>query len=182
VSGFVRRWCARWAVGRRGARGRRVGRVARFGSGSFGSVGIGSVGVLAVGLDPVVGRGGERGSATVWTVAGLAVVMAVMSAALWFGAAVVTRHRAEAAADLGALAAAAVAVGGERRACAEARWVADQMGVSVRSCRLSGWDALVEVVAVPPGVLGQFGSAEARARAGPVADTAYPSSTVVHTR
>jgi secretion/DNA translocation related TadE-like protein len=109
-------------------------------------------------------------------------VMAVMAVALWFGAAVVTRHRAQGAADLAALAAAATAAAGERRACAEAQWVAEKMGVSVRSCRLSGWDALVEVVAVPPGVLSHFGSTEARARAGPVAGTAYASSTVVHAR
>jgi secretion/DNA translocation related TadE-like protein len=118
----------------------------------------------------------------VWTVGGLAVVMVVMTGALWFGAAVITRHRAEGAADLAALAAAATAGRGERQACAEARWVADGMGVSVRSCRLSGWDALVEVVAVPPGVLGHFGSAEARARAGPVPDTVHASSTVVRAR
>jgi len=42
------------------------------------------------------------------------------------------------------------------------------MGVALRSCRLSGWDALVEVAAKPPVVLGEFGPAVARARAGPV--------------
>jgi secretion/DNA translocation related TadE-like protein len=112
----------------------------------------------------------------------MAVVLVVMTGALWFGSAVITRHRAEGAADLAALAAAATAVRGERSACGEARWVAEGMGASVRSCRLSGWDALVEVVAVPPGVLGHFGSAEARARAGPVSDAAYASSTVVPAR
>jgi secretion/DNA translocation related TadE-like protein len=118
----------------------------------------------------------------VWTVGGLALLMAVSSVVLWFGAAVVTRHRAASAADLAALAAAGAVVDGERRACGRARWVADQMSVVVRSCRLAGWDVLVEVVATPPGVLGDFGSAAARARAGPVSDGVDASSTVVHTR
>lgn len=108
--------------------------------------------------------------------------MTVTAGILWFGAAVVTRHRAAGAADLAAIAAAGAVVDGERQACGRARWVADQMAVVLRSCRLSGWDALVEVVAVPPGVLGEFGSAEARARAGPVHDATDASSTVVHTR
>ncbi|MFC4854458.1 Rv3654c family TadE-like protein [Actinophytocola glycyrrhizae] len=106
----------------------------------------------------------DRGAATVWVVGGIAVLMVVMTAVLWFGAAVVARHRGEAAADLAALAAASVAVGGELQACEEARWVVERMDAVLRSCRLSGWDALVEVeVAFRP-----FGSAAARARAGPV--------------
>jgi secretion/DNA translocation related TadE-like protein len=90
--------------------------------------------------------------------------MVVMTAVLWFGAAVVARHQAEGAADLAALAAASVAVDGERAACAEARWVVERMGAVLRSCRLSGWDALVEVDVA----FGPFGSAAGRARAGPV--------------
>jgi secretion/DNA translocation related TadE-like protein len=97
-------------------------------------------------------------------VGGLAVLMVVTAGVLWFCAAVVTRHRAESAADLAALAAAVVAVQGEQRACAEARWVAERMDTVLRSCRLSGWDALVDVEAAFEG----FGSAAARARAGPV--------------
>ncbi len=110
----------------------------------------------------------DRGSATVWTVGGIAAVLTVMTVMLWFCAAVATRHRAASAADLAALAAAGAAAAGERQACEQARWVTDQMVVELRSCRLVGWDALVEVAAVPPGVLSDFGSAEARARAGPV--------------
>jgi secretion/DNA translocation related TadE-like protein len=108
--------------------------------------------------------------------------MTITAVVLWFGAAVVTRHRADSAADLAALSAAGAVVDGERQACGRARWVADQMSVGLRSCRLSGWDVLVEVVAVPPGVLSHFGSAEARARAGPVDVTPDASSTVVHAR
>lgn len=109
-------------------------------------------------------RSVDRGAATVWVVGGLSVLMVVMTGVLWFGAAVVARHQAEGAADLAALAAAVVAVDGERQACAEARWVVERMGGVLRSCRLSGWDALVEVD-VP---FGPFGSAAGRARAGPV--------------
>lgn len=97
-------------------------------------------------------------------VGGLAVLMVVVTGVLWFGAAVVARHRAEGAADLAALAAATVAADGERAACAQARWVVERMAAALRSCRLSGWDAVVEVeVAFAP-----FGSAAGRARAGPV--------------
>jgi secretion/DNA translocation related TadE-like protein len=109
-------------------------------------------------------RFSERGAATVWVVGGLAVLMVVMTGVLWFGAAVVARHRAEGAADLAALAAAVTAVEGEQRACVQARWVVERMGTVLRSCRLSGWDALVEVDAT----FASFGSAAGRARAGPV--------------
>jgi secretion/DNA translocation related TadE-like protein len=112
-------------------------------------------------------RFGDRGSATVWA-AGVVAALTVLAVwLLWFTSAVVTRHRAESAADLAALAAASKAVAGERRACDDARWVAEQMGVELRSCRLSGWDALVEVAATLPGALGHFRPALASARAGP---------------
>jgi secretion/DNA translocation related TadE-like protein len=101
-------------------------------------------------------------------VGGIGVVTVVLTGLLWFAAVVVTRHRAQSAADLAALAAASKAVAGEDRACDAARWVAEQMEVALRSCRLSGWDALVEVVEPPPVELVPFGSAAARARAGPI--------------
>jgi secretion/DNA translocation related TadE-like protein len=110
----------------------------------------------------------DRGAATVWAVGAIAVVMVVMAVLLWFVAAVVARHQAQSAADLAALAAASRADAGEAQACAQARWVAERMGVELRSCRLSGWNALVEVIAVPVGVPGEFGGAVAKARAGPV--------------
>lgn len=120
---------------------------------------------------PLVGcdeRSGDRGSASVWTVGGIAIAMVLLTGLLAYVDAVAARHHAQSAADLAALAAASTATSGEQPACGRARWVADQMAVELRSCRLSGWDALVEVVWTPPGVTGQFGSAAARARAGPV--------------
>lgn len=113
-------------------------------------------------------RSDDRGSATVWAVGGIGMIVALLTALLWFAAAVVARHRAGSAADLAALAAAGAAVAGERRACDEARWVTAHMGAELRSCRLSCWDALVEVVVPPPVVSRPFGSVAARARAGPV--------------
>lgn len=103
-----------------------------------------------------------------WTAGGVAAVIVVTSGLLWFASAVVARHQAESAADLAALAAAATAVAGEGVACGEARWVAEEMGVDLRSCSLKGWDARVEVAAAPSGVAARFGSAVAKARAGPV--------------
>jgi secretion/DNA translocation related TadE-like protein len=113
-------------------------------------------------------RFADRGLMTVWAAGAVAAMTVVSVWLLWFGSAVVARHRAESAADLAALAAASRAVAGERPACDEARWVTGRMGVELRSCRLSGWDALVEVVATASGVPAGFRPVTARARAGPV--------------
>lgn len=120
----------------------------------------------------------DRGAATVWAAGGIAVVLLVTTVAVWVAVAADTRHRAAAAADLAALAAAADVVSGERSACDRARWVTDHMRVELASCRLDGWDALVEVTAVPSGVLASFGPAEAQARAGPLEQTVDPRRTV----
>lgn len=124
----------------------------------------------------------DRGSASVWTVGGMAVLLTVTTLLVWFGAAVETRHHAQSAADLAALAAAGAAVAGETTACGLARWVTDRMGVTLSSCRLNGWDARVEVAARPPGVLAGFGSAHVRSRAGPVDEANYASRAVVSAR
>jgi secretion/DNA translocation related TadE-like protein len=110
----------------------------------------------------------DRGSATVWAAVGVSVIMTVFVVGLHLGAAVIARHRAEAAADLAALAAAGVAVEGPEAACRRAGEVAGAMGGTLTSCRLSGWDALVEVrvpvALAAPGI----DTAAGRARAGPV--------------
>ncbi|MGH3761302.1 Rv3654c family TadE-like protein [Actinophytocola sp.] len=112
----------------------------------------------------------DRGAATVWAAGAIAALLAITTLVVWLGAAAATRHRATSAADMAALAAAGVAVEGERVACGKARWVTDRMEVGLRSCGLDGSEARVEVVAEPPGVLAGFGPAEARARAGPVVE------------
>jgi secretion/DNA translocation related TadE-like protein len=118
----------------------------------------------------------------VWTAGAVAALLAVTTLVVWLGSAAATRHRAAGAADLAALAAAGVAVEGERVACEKARWVTDRMRVELRGCRLAGWDALVEVAAQPPGVLAGFSPAAARARAGPVDEPGDASRTVVFGR
>jgi secretion/DNA translocation related TadE-like protein len=112
---------------------------------------------------------GDRGSATLWAAGGIAVLFLVTAVVLATGSVVQTHHRVAAAADLASLAAAAHAPEGEAAACGRARWVAGRMGVGVTSCRLSGWDVLVEVSAPLPGELSRFGAVAARSMAGPVA-------------
>jgi secretion/DNA translocation related TadE-like protein len=111
---------------------------------------------------------GDDGSATIWAVGGIAVLFLVAAAVLAMGSVVQTRHRATAAADLAALAAATYAPDGAPAACDRARWVADRMRVRLTSCVLAGWDALVEVSAAPPGELSRFGLVTEHSRAGPV--------------
>jgi secretion/DNA translocation related TadE-like protein len=116
----------------------------------------------------------DEGIATVWAAAGTAVIMAALLLGLHLGAAVAARHRAEAAADLAALAAAGQAVHGAGTACRRAEVIAQQMGGKVIRCLLSGWDALVEVHVPVPLALGGV-EAVGRARAGPMEPE--PSST-----
>ena len=117
---------------------------------------------------PATGNG-ERGSATVVGVGAILALLAVFAVALQLGSAVTTRHRAEAAADLAALAAASNAVAGTTTACARAERVADRMAVQITACEVQGWEVSVSVEAAPPGVLARFGMARATARAGPAA-------------
>jgi secretion/DNA translocation related TadE-like protein len=92
------------------------------------------------------------------------------------GAAVAARHRVEAAADLAALAAAALAVRGPETACTRAAGVAAGSGGRLVRCRLQGWEAYVEVEAgVGLSGLGDV-TVRGRARAGPAAaDPPIPS-------
>lgn len=110
----------------------------------------------------------DRGSATIWAVAGIAALLLLGAMVMEVGAATATRHRADAAADLAALAAAEYATDGEQAACDHARWVAGGMRVHLARCRLAGWNALIEVSDQPTGVLAGFGAATAHAMAGPV--------------
>ena len=73
-------------------------------------------------------RRNDRGSATVWVLALCGVLMSLGAAAVLVGGAVAGRHRAEAAADLAALAAAGRAVSGAADPCAAAASVASANG------------------------------------------------------
>lgn len=117
-------------------------------------------------------RDREAGSATVWLLGLVSVLVLAVVAAVLVGSATVLRHRAGAAADLGALAAATAALDGEGVACALAADVVADMGGEVTSCRLVGLVAEVDVVAAADlGVVGVVRAAGS-ARAGPVTEVA----------
>ena len=99
----------------------------------------------------------------------VAVLLSITGGGAYLGSAVVARHRAQAAADLAALAAAARLAAGPEAACAQANAVARQMRVSTTGCDVDDLDVVVTIdvrLAV-----GGWGSARAAARAGP-AETA----------
>lgn len=112
----------------------------------------------------------DRGAGTVLAVCLVAVTLAATVAAfVWVGA-VVARQRADAAADLAALAAAAEALrGGD--GCAAAQRVAAAMSARAVACQV-GPDGAADVlteVDLPSGFLRRFDlpDARGRARAGP---------------
>jgi secretion/DNA translocation related TadE-like protein len=89
----------------------------------------------------------------------------VTGGSAYLGAAVVARHRAQAAADLAALAAAARVTAGPESACRQANAVARAMRVSAADCVVDDLDV---VVTVEVGLAaGRWGTARAAARAGP---------------
>lgn len=110
----------------------------------------------------------EKGVATVWAVGAIAALMLIMMFGVGLGLAVGGRHRAEAAADLAALAAAAHALDGEEAACAYGDRVVAAMEGQLRSCRVDGWQASVEVETRTWLPLIPGGNSYGRARAGPV--------------
>ena len=98
----------------------------------------------------------------------MAGLIAMTVACAYVGAAVVARHRVQAAADLAALAAAGRLTHGAAAACAHAAAVADAMDTRVVECSVTGVDVVVAVeLTVTLGRLGP-GTARAVARAGPV--------------
>lgn len=110
---------------------------------------------------------GDTGVATVWAAVAVTAILGLLLVGLDLGSVIAARHRAEAAADLAALAAAGHAVHGEVPACARARRVAEQMGGRASVCRISGWEALVEVEFGVRSTTVTSGAAVGRARAGP---------------
>jgi len=97
----------------------------------------------------------------------MAVLLTITVACAYLGSAVIARHRAQAAADLAALAAAGSLARGATAACAHAVAVAEAMRTAVADCSVAGLDAVVAVdVRVALGRL-RIGTAHAVARAGP---------------
>ncbi|AQA23495.1 flp pilus-assembly TadE/G-like family protein [Rhodococcus sp. MTM3W5.2] len=88
---------------------------------------------------------GERGAATVLACWAMLALIAVAALVIHLGSAVSARHRAQSAADLAALAAAAALERGTEAACAEATTIAGRMRGTVRDCRIEDWDVVVTV-------------------------------------
>ena len=109
----------------------------------------------------------DRGSASLVAVAMLAVLLALTAGGGYVGSAVIARHRAQAAADLAALAAAVRLADGAGAACVRASELARAMHTVVTRCVIEDLDALVTVDA--PMTFGRLGVGPARAsaRAGP---------------
>ncbi|MFM9492142.1 Rv3654c family TadE-like protein [Streptomyces galilaeus] len=109
----------------------------------------------------------DRGSATVWTLAVIAVLCVVFGAVLALGQAVLARHRAAGGADLAALAVADHWTDGSEAACARADRLARAQGARLVRCVVVGEVSDVTAAAGR----GPF-TVEVRARAGPAAPVA----------
>jgi len=112
-------------------------------------------------------RWGSEGSASIYVLLLLAVICATGVVALAAGHALAVRHRAGAAADLAALAAADRVLEGAARACDLAGSIARANGARVVACTVQGdlVDLLVEI-RLSAG-LSRLPPVRARARAGP---------------
>lgn len=115
----------------------------------------------------------DRGAATLIAAALVGVLIAVTAGVAVLGAAVIARHRAQAAADLAAHAAATGLPAGQRFACAQAASVAAAMGTALAGCVVEGLDAVVTIDA-ETGV--RRWRARAQARAGPADQSAASSA------
>jgi secretion/DNA translocation related TadE-like protein len=91
------------------------------------------------------------------------VLLTVTGGVAYLGAAVVARHRAQAAADLGALAGAARVPAGVGAACTQAEAVAGAMRADTAGCEVDDLDVVLTVEVGS----GRWGTARAAARAGP---------------
>jgi secretion/DNA translocation related TadE-like protein len=117
----------------------------------------------------------DRGNATIWVLAfgmlaGLVAIVCTLQ-----GVATVARHRAEIAADLSALSAAAE-LAGNGAACTIAARVAQENGAELRRCTADG--SVIEVEVCRRMSLGRLGGwvAVARARAGPAGEALHSTT------
>lgn len=122
-------------------------------------------------------RRADRGSASGWVLAIGAVVLLVALGAQLYGGAVVARHRAQAAADLAALAGARLSAdgadGGGAGACAAATRLAQLNAAALVTCTVDESAVTVAVQTAPgrlAGLTGLLGPARAVARAGPIVE------------
>ncbi|WP_267467111.1 MULTISPECIES: Rv3654c family TadE-like protein [Nocardia] len=112
----------------------------------------------------------DGGSATVAGCLALIALLALTVLVTHVGGVIAARHRAQAAADLAALAAAAKLLEGADAGCGAAESIGRRMKAGLIRCEIAGWDVLIEVEEKVP--VGPFGSRSIRAiaRAGPVAE------------
>ena len=108
----------------------------------------------------------EEGAATVLVVAMAGMLVFVLIGLSAVGGLVTAQRRAQAAADLAALAAAAALRGGSE-GCAEATRVAAANDATLDACTVTGQDAWVEVSVSGPQWPGRRVRVGAEARAGP---------------
>jgi secretion/DNA translocation related TadE-like protein len=101
-------------------------------------------------------------------IAAMALVLAAATIAIGYAVATIERHRAGAAADAAALAAALDAVRGPAAACQQATRLATLDRARLSRCTVSGSIADVSVTVGLPGLFVTLGPATGRARAGPV--------------
>ncbi|OBJ70762.1 helicase [Mycobacterium sp. 1274756.6] len=94
------------------------------------------------------------------------VLLTVTGGIACLGSVIVARHRAQAAADLAALAAAGALPAGPAAACSSAAMVVDRMRATLAGCRVENLEVVVAVRVPVPLVTGGVVSA-ATARAGP---------------
>jgi secretion/DNA translocation related TadE-like protein len=110
----------------------------------------------------------DRGSASLWLLGVGLAVLAFAGAVAAAGSVLVARHRAQAAADLGALAGAVRTAEGSSAACDRSREIVEVNGARLVECRLDGLDVVVGVEADAASLGQTVGPARAWARAGPV--------------
>lgn len=117
----------------------------------------------------------DAGTATVLAAAAVGVLVLLLGLGLQVGAATIARHRAESAADLGALAGARAVVRGRDVACGRAEAVVAGNGARLVACSVEGWTVVVDTATSCGCVPSVSGDATGRARAGPVAGVVPPS-------
>lgn len=107
----------------------------------------------------------EAGAATMLAAVLVAALVTITLGGLWLGAAQVARHRAQAVADLAAVAAAGRLPLGPDTACQQARDLAAVMKATVRACDVEELDVVVTIAVRMSGWINS--EAWAAARAGP---------------
>lgn len=112
-------------------------------------------------------KSADQGSATVISVVLVAVLLVLCTLLVSFGAAVITRRKAQTVADLAALAGAVKIVRGTEQACAAARSVVENSRAHLLRCVCQDWEVFVEISVKPSGNLPLLTSVHAQARAGP---------------